>query len=250
MTVLIAEDEKHARENLEKILLELEPTWTIAGKFDTVSSTVAWLKTNNADLLLLDIHLADDLSFKIFEQVDVRTPVIFTTAFDQYALRAFKVNSVDYLLKPIDKQELKQAVDKFKTTRNPAPVAQLQEVLRALQSPAPVWQQRFLVQQGERVMSVPVEQIAWFEGEDRYVYLVKKDGKRFIINYKLSEVETLLDPQHFFRLNRSFIARFDSIKNMTNLSKSRLKVELEPAARREIVVSSEQTQEFKAWLNL
>jgi DNA-binding LytR/AlgR family response regulator len=249
MRILIVEDEKHARDNLEALVLELEPAWDIAAKLDAVRNTVEWLGNNRADLIFLDIHLADDLSFRIFEQIKVETPVIFTTAYDQYALQAFKVNSVDYLLKPIDKQELKSALEKFKNTRTPV-LPDLQILLKALQTPnAPRYQERFLVQQGEKVMSVPVGEVAYFEGEDRYVYLIKKDGKRFIVNYKLSDVDELLNPSDFFRLNRSFIARFDCIKSILNLSKSRVKVELEPAAKREIIVSSENTQAFKAWLN-
>ena len=220
MRAIIVEDEKHARDNLEKLLHELDPGIEIQAKLDSVRGTVAWLEANRTDLIFLDIHLADDLSFKIFEQTQVLTPVIFTTAYDQYALRAFKVNSLDYLLKPIDKEELSQS-----------------------------HQQRFLVTRREKILSVKTDDVAYFEGEDRYVYLVKNDGARFIVEYKLSDLEDLLNPAHFFRLNRSYIARFEAIDKITVLSKSRVKVDLKPAAPREVIVSTETARDFKAWLN-
>lgn len=249
MKAIIVEDEKPARENLEKLLTVLEPSIEIQAKLDSVSSTVKWLMNNQTDLIFLDIHLADDLSFKIFEQVKVETPVIFTTAYDQYAIRAFKVNSVDYLLKPIDQAELAQSLHKFKTTHQVLHNVDFQKIMETIAQPPKSYQERFMVSRGEKVMSVTIDQIAYFEGEDRYVYLIKKDGLRYIIDYKLSDLEELLDPKHFYRLNRSFITHFSSIKNIYSISKSRVKVELDPSARREIVVSSENTQDFKHWLN-
>ncbi len=249
MQVIIVEDEKHARDNLEKLLRELDPSIGIQAKLDSVRSTVAWLQANKTDLIFLDIHLADDLSFKIFEQIEVTAPVIFTTAYDQYALRAFKVNSLDYLLKPIDKEELAFSLEKYRATRPPKPAIDVAQLLQTLQQPKRSYQQRFLVHRREKILSVKTEDIAYFEGEDRYVWLVKRDGNRFIVEYKLSDLEDLLDPTHFFRLNRSFIAHFEAIDKITVLSKSRVKVDLKPAAQREVVVSTEQTRDFKAWLN-
>ena len=249
MKAIIVEDEKLARENLKKLLRELEPEIEIQAKLDSVSTTVTWLSSHQTDLIFLDIHLADDLSFKIFEQIKVNTPVIFTTAYDQYAIRAFRVNSVDYLLKPIDKSELERSLDKFKNNQKTPDSFDIQQLIQSIQQPPKAYQSRFMVSRGEKVMSVTTDQIAYFEGEDRYVYLIKKDGTKYIVDYKLSDLETLLDPKHFYRLNRSFIAHFSSIKSIFNVSKSRVKIELEPSAKREIMVSSENTQEFKAWLN-
>jgi len=252
MTILLVEDEKLAREQLEQMVLELAPDARIAARFDSVARTVAWLRDNPApDLVFLDIQLADDLSFAIFEQVELRSPVIFTTAFDQYAIRAFKVNSIDYLLKPVDRTELAAALQKFRENRRAAPppfdIAQLAEALRkpAVQQ----YQERFMVSRGERLLSIPADQVAWFEGEDRYVWLMSADGKRYPVEYKLSDLEGLLDPRSFFRLNRSFIARFEAIKELVTLSKSRVKVVLSPLPSREVIVSSERTAEFKHWLN-
>jgi len=249
MRVIVVEDEKHARENLEKLLRELDPNIEIQAKLDSVRNTVAWLQANKTDLIFLDIHLADDLSFKIFEQIQVATPVIFTTAYDQYALRAFKVNSLDYLLKPIDKEELAQSLEKYLTMHHPKQDVDFAQLLQSLQQPQRTYQQRFLVHRREKILSVKTDDIAYFEGEDRYVYLVKRDGNRFIVEYKLSDLEELLDPALFFRLNRSFITHFEAIDKITVLSKSRVKVDLKPVAPREVVVSTEQTRDFKAWLN-
>lgn len=249
MKVIVVEDEKHARDNLEKLLHELDSSIEIQAKLDSVRNTVAWLKANETDLIFLDIHLADDLSFKIFEQIQVNTPVIFTTAYDQYALRAFKVNSIDYLLKPIDKEGLALSLEKYRTIHPPKQTLDFAQLLQSLQQPQRNYQQRFLVHRREKILSVKTEDIAYFEGEDRYVYLVKRDNSRFIVEYKLSDLEDLLDPACFFRLNRSYIAHFEAIDKITVLSKSRVKVDLKPTAPREVIVSTEQTRDFKAWLN-
>lgn len=249
MKILIVEDEKYARESLRDLILKVAPEAQIMAMFDSVADTVSWLQSNTADLIFLDIHLSDNLSFAIFEQIEVKIPIIFTTAYDHYAIKAFSVNSIAYLLKPIDEEDLRRAIDKYKDLQMP----QLQ-ALRALKEailspPAPSYQQRFLVKKGEKLASVPVEDIAYFEGEDRYVSLIKKDGSRYFVDYKLSDLEGMLDPQLFFRLNRSFIADFQAISQIITLSKSRVKVSLEPAAKRDIIVSTENTRALKAWLN-
>jgi len=247
MQVIVVEDEKHARENLESLLLEIDPTIEIQAKLESVKRTVEWLQNNQTDLIFLDIHLADALSFKIFEQVEVKTPIIFTTAYDKYALQAFKVNSVDYLLKPIDKEELAQSIEQFKSLpKETIDYSQLESLIKKEKQE---YQERFIVSRGHKIMSVKTDQIAYFEGEDRYVYLTKKDGTRYIIDYKLGDLENLLDPKPFFRLNRSFIANFESIKNIAAITKSRFKVDLDPAASRDIIVSSNNAKHFKAWLN-
>jgi DNA-binding LytR/AlgR family response regulator len=247
MKTIIIEDEKPARQHLESLLRELVPNISIEAQIDSVKKAVEWLSSNKTDLIFLDIHLADDISFKIFEQIEVKTPIIFTTAYDQYALKAFKVNSVDFLLKPIDKNELSQSIRKFNDSK--MQVVDIQQIINSFQQQNAPFQERFLVNKGEKVMSITTDAIAYFEGEDRYVYLVRKDGMRFIIDYKLSDLETLLNPKEFFRLNRSFITHFSSIKDILNVSKSRVKISLEPVNRREIIVSSENTQDFKKWLN-
>ena len=249
MKAVIIEDEKHARDHLKAVLERIEPGIDIQAQLESVSAAVSWLGQNDPELMFLDIHLADDLSFSIFEQIPVSCPVVFTTAYDRYAIQAFKVNSIDYLLKPIDPEELRQAISKYKQLRQPQQAA-LEAIKRAiLQQQTPSFQKRFLVKKGEKFSSVKTEDIAYFEGEDRYVFLVKKDGQRFFVDQKLQALEGMLDPQAFFRLNRSFICHFDSISAMNALSKSRVKVELDPPSKREIIVSTDNTRLFKEWLN-
>ncbi|MEM9886657.1 MAG: LytTR family DNA-binding domain-containing protein [Bacteroidota bacterium] len=249
MNILIVEDERFARQSLIKLLKNIDVEINILAALESVEESVAWLSKHQADLIFLDIHLADDVSFKIFESVEVKTPIIFTTAYDQYALQAFKVNSVDYILKPIEEEELRAALDKFNHNYIAANLdytrlaTTLEEVKQRL------YQERFLVSRRDKIMSITVDQIAYFEGEDRYVYLIKKDGSKFILDYKLSDLEKLLNPKSFFRLNRSFISHFDSIDKIIALSKSRLKVELTPKARRDIFVSAANNRGFKLWLN-
>ena len=249
MNVIIVEDEKYARENLIKQLTDIDPSINVLDEFDTVEDTVEYLLDNRPDLIFLDIHLADDLSFKIFENVEVKSPIIFTTAYDQYALKAFKVHSIDYLLKPIDKQELRVALQKFNRLTTPKS-NELEELKKALLAPdKKEFKKRFMVKKGERLLSIKIEDVAYFEGEDRYTYLITKDNQRFFVDYKLGELEDELDPNAFFRLNRSFIACFDQIRDVIVMSKSRVKVNLEPEAKRDIVVSTENTRVFKEWLN-
>lgn len=247
--VLIVEDEPLAQDHLQRLLRLIQPDIQVLDCLDSIAQSVAWLQNRQSDLIFMDIHLADGLSFGIFEKIQVQTPVIFTTAYDEYALKAFKVNSIDYLLKPIDEDDLRAALHKFSQRIAASPALNLEQLLQAMQRPAVSWQERFLVHRGERLMSVLTEQIAYFEGEDRYVYLVKNDGSRYIVDYRLSDLESLLNPAHFFRLNRSFIAHFSAIQGMISMSKSRIKVELLPAARRPVIVSTESCQAFKEWLN-
>ena len=200
-------------------------------------------------MLFLDIHLADALSFTIFDQVEIITPVIFTTAYDQYMTKAFKVNSIDYLLKPIDTEELKETIKKYKTINQPQKV-DWQELQKFMQNQSQKkYQKRFLVQSGGKILTIKIGDIAYFEAEDQYTYLIKKDGKRFIIDFKLGQLEEMVDPEFFFRLNRSFIAHVDAIDKIIVVSNSRVKVYLNPLNKREIVVSTANTRGFKMWLN-
>ncbi|MEL6835289.1 MAG: LytTR family DNA-binding domain-containing protein [Bacteroidota bacterium] len=250
MKILIIEDEKHARNHLERMLLDLDPNIQITEKLGSVKKSVEYLQTKpEVDLIFLDIHLSDDLSFQIFEQVEVQIPIIFTTAYDQYAIRAFKVNSIDYLLKPIEAGDLSKALDKYRSYQPQYNMANLSQLVAQLKGEEKKYQERFIVSRGDKILSIPTSEVAYFEGEDRYVFLVTREGNRYIVDYRLSDLEDLLDPQHWYRLNRSFIAQFEVIDKIISLSKSRIKVELLPAARRDIFVSSANTRAFKEWLN-
>ncbi|MDX1907648.1 MAG: LytTR family DNA-binding domain-containing protein [Bacteroidia bacterium] len=250
-TYLIIEDEPLAARRLMRLIRDIVPDIHLAEPLDTVSGAVAWLQTHTADLLFMDIHLADGACFSIFEQVEVKTPVIFTTAYDQYALRAFKHNSVDYLLKPIEAEELAAALTKYHTLRQAPPQPDLRQLLASLQAPPPppTYQKRFMVTAGDKIKSVPVEEVAYFYGQQKYVFLITRDNRRHLVDYTLSELETLLHPDDFFRINRQFILGFSSITGMTVWTKNRIKADLSPHPDEEAIVSIEKTRSFKEWLN-
>ncbi|MEL6134573.1 MAG: LytTR family DNA-binding domain-containing protein [Bacteroidota bacterium] len=249
---LIIEDEPLAAKRLARMIHEIDPEVEILDILDAVSSAVQWLKLKETDLIFLDIHLADGNSFSIFEQIEIETPIIFTTAYDEYAIQAFKLNSIDYLLKPIEKSELAQSLQKFKSSQPAAASMDMQALWQAIQeqqAAPPSFQKRFMVSSGDKIKSIPVEEIAYFFGQQKYVFLITHDGRRHIVNYTLGQLESLLDPHDFFRINRQFILRFEAIENMFAYSKSRIKVELKPASDIEAIVSIEKTPRFKSWLN-
>ncbi|MBC8110873.1 MAG: response regulator transcription factor, partial [Verrucomicrobia bacterium] len=190
----------------------------------------------------------DELAFDIFKQVQVDTPVIFTTAYDKYALQAFRLNSIDYLLKPIDKEELNRSVQKFRQQllKSAAQVAFLSEDLMKVQKE---YQKRFLVTSGEKIKSVNFHEIAYFEGHQKYVFLNTHHKEKFIVDITLEKLEELLDPKHFFRINRQFIICFKAISQMVVHTRGRVKIELNPPVKEEVIVSIERALDFKGWLN-
>lgn len=252
LTVAIIEDEPLAAEDLEKTLLQIEADATVSVKLDNVRSAIEWLDNNEVDLILSDIELGDGLSFDIFNQVRNNTPIIITTAYDQYAIRAFKENSIDYLLKPIDKGELEMAIKKYKNWKQndqEFDVNNLLEVLRPFSGQK--FQERFMVTLGEKIHSIPEEEVAYFFSEDRYTFLVTNKGTQHIINNNLGDLEGSLNPKKFYRINRKFIISYGSIQNMVSYSKSRVKIDLVPPPPNamEVVVSVERSGPFKRWLN-
>ncbi len=253
MNLLLVEDEPLAARRLATMLREVAPDATVVGQTESVRETLRWLGTNQApDLLLLDIQLADGLSFEIFQQMPVTTPVIFTTAYDEYALRAFKVNSVDYLLKPIEKEELAAALDKFRQTRGTAPALteQLGRVLEAYGVKPILHKSRFLLRQGGRFEVVETTEIDFLFAEDKVVFLVTNAGKKFIVDETLDELERQLDPRHFFRINRKYLSRLEGIGRIEPHFNGKLRVALRHRpADEEIYVSRERAEAFKGWLN-
>ena len=243
MNAIIIEDEYLAAAELERLLGEVAPEITILTKLDSVSESVKWLKKNKADVIFMDIHLGDGQSFDIFEQVEVTAPVIFITAYDEYALKAFKYQGIDYILKPFDKEELQQALNKLESlspTNTPFPVASLT-----------VYQERFLVTVGTKMKSVTVGDVAYFMADGKYLVLFTRDGQNYILDQTISGIETKLNPAQFFKINRKFIISYNSIKEMVKYSNSRIKIVLIPVppVGIEAIVSSERIQEFKQWLN-
>ena len=243
MNAVIIEDEYLAATELERLLGEIAPEVVILAKLDSVSESVKWLKKNKAELIFMDIHLGDGQSFDIFEQVEITVPVIFITAYDEYALKAFKYQGIDYILKPFDKEELQQALNKLdslSTTGEPFPVATLA-----------VYQERFLVTLGTKMKSITVGDVAYFMADGKYLVLFTRDGQNYILDQTISGIETKLNPALFFKINRKFIISYASIKEMVKYSNSRIKIILVPAPPSgiEAIVSSERIQEFKQWLN-
>lgn len=248
MNILIIEDEGPAARRLTQLLNEKLPGSKIHDNLDTISAAVQWLQTYpEPDLIFLDIQLADGISFEIFGQVKVTAPIIFCTAFDQYAVRAFKLNSIDYLLKPIDPEELEHALNKFRSGRS-VPVISLDQIRSIMQPAAKTYKNRFLVKIGERIQTVDVADIAFFFSEDKATFLQTRAGKKYIIDYTLDEVDDMLSPDTFFRLNRKYISSISAIRDVFTYSNSRLKIHLENCADHDILISRERMAAFKGWL--
>lgn len=251
MRVLIVEDESMAAKRLSNMLLKLEPDAEILDVLDSVKTAVKWLSANEADLLFFDIQLADGLSFEILNQVHINTPIIFTTAFDEYAIKAFKVNSIDYLLKPIDPEELQNALDKFHQnfkrpeTQQPN-LAMLEQAMKMLTKQ---YKERFVVKIGEHIHTISVSDTAYFFSQDKATFLVTQDKKRYIIDYSLEDVESLLDPQEFFRINRKYLISLRAVKDIVSYSNSRLRIILNQSDEMDAIVSRERVQDFKKWLD-
>lgn len=248
MNILIIEDEGPAARRLMQLLREQMPGAEIHGNIDTISGSVEWLQTHpGPDLIFLDIQLADGISFEIFEKIKVTAPIIFCTAYDQYAIRAFKLNSIDYLLKPIDPDELEGALTKFRGGRK-EPVVSLEQIRNLIQPATKTFKTRFLVKVGERIQTVDVNEIAFFFSEDKVTFLQTTAGRKFIIDYTLDELEDMVSPDTFFRLNRKYITSISAIKDVFTYSNSRLKVHLQHCADQDILISRERMGAFKSWL--
>jgi two-component system LytT family response regulator len=255
MKVLIIEDEELAAQRLSQLIAEIEPGVEIAGPFDTVTASVAHLKTKPVyDLIFLDIQLADGKSFSIFDEVKVTIPVIFTTAYDEYAMQAFELNSIDYLLKPVNREKLKNAIDKFRNIREyfggQNPNETLLEVIRSMKNPTrQVYKDRFLISRGDAMIPLKTTEIACFYAEEKEVFLLTNENKRHIIPHTIDELSAKLDPHQFFRVSRQFIVSLDSIRKVHNYFNFKLKLEINPDPKTEIIVSRARVQAFKAWMN-
>lgn len=251
MKVLIVEDESMAAKRLSSMLLKLEPDAEILDVLDSVKTAVKWLSRNEADLLFFDIQLADGLSFEILNQVNIQTPIIFTTAFDEYAIKAFKVNSIDYLLKPIDPEELQNALDKFHQNfkRPEAEQPNMALLEQAMKMLTKQYKERFVVKIGEHIHTISVSDTAYFFSQDKATFLVTKEKKRYIIDYTLEEVEGLIDPQDFFRINRKYLISMRAVKDIVSYSNSRLRIILSQSDEMDAIVSRERVQDFKKWLD-
>ena len=267
LRILIFEDEYPAAERLQRLLAQAAPGAQVLAVLDTVASALAWLASHPApDLILSDIQLADGLSLDVFAQTVVRSPVIFTTAYDQYALQAFRTNSIDYLLKPLKLLELQAALAKLRffseemglkpaegadadsSRQIPPSSLHIERLLDALPQPQRPYKTRFLVRQGESLLPLPTAEAAWFWSRHDTVTLATHDGRRFVVDYTLEQLDGLLDPSQFFRLNRQLIAQLPAVRRLVPHFGGKLLVELSPAPTDEIVVSKERASAVKSWL--
>jgi DNA-binding LytR/AlgR family response regulator len=251
MNTLIIEDELPAAKRLSQLISRFRPQANILTSIDSVEGAIKWFGSNiSPDLIFMDIQLADGLSFDIFNHVDIKAPVIFTTAYDQYTLKAFKVNSVDYLLKPIDPEELAAAFhkfDNFYTQNLQYDRSSIQQLIHAMSKPT--YKERFIIKVGQQLTYVAVSDIQYFYSEDGLVYAKTISAKKHIIDYTLDQLENLLEPSQFFRLNRKVIAKIESIGKIAPYFNSRLKLDLKPKAGFDIIVSRDRVSDFKKWLD-
>ncbi len=253
MRVLIIEDEKPAAEKLEMFLNRYDSDIEIVGILDSVAKSVDWFNDNPhiADLILMDIQLIDGVSFDIFKQVRINTPVIFITAYNEFAIEAFKVNSIDYLLKPIDYSDLYNSLEKLRNLKENLPDKkeriQYEQINEILANFKKNFKNRFMIKVGEHIKSITTDKITLFYAEGRNVSIFTAKGKEYVIDYKLEELESILDPALFYRVNRSFIINIDFITDVIIYSNSRLKIKLENEFEKEIIVSREKVNEFKEW---
>lgn len=250
LNVLIVEDEKLAANRLAKLLAEVDPNVHVIAKTTSIKESIAWLRKHQADLIFLDIQLSDGLSFSIFDEIELHTPVIFTTAYDQYAIKAFELNSVSYLLKPIRKSNLEQALHKYRSIASAFNV-DIEHIVKALKGEKPEYRKRFLVSFGDKLVKINTSEIAYFFAAEKSVFIRTFQGKTYPADWTLDKLEQLLDPALFFRINRKYIIHMDAIAAMTSYSRSRVKIRLQPPAddENESIVSIDRAQKFKDWLN-
>jgi two-component system, LytTR family, response regulator len=257
MKILIVEDEDLAVKKIKKTLSEVDSTADVVGITDSIVATTAWLEENpSPDLILMDIELSDGQSFEIFSRVPVKSAVIFTTSYDEYALKAFKVNSIDYLLKPVQKDDLEAALQKYRQMKAmyasgdknadinmEALVKELQHKLQPKE-----YRKRFLVKHGQKLVSIEVDEIAYFFSDGRLNFFKTDDNRKFVVDYTMDELEDMLDPEKYFRISRAFYVSVKSIGQIHDYFGNRLMLNLKPFVDKEAIVSREKVTDFKKWM--
>lgn len=247
MKIIIIEDEEAASKKLSKMLREINPDINILTVLESVKDSLRWLKNNAPpDAAFVDIQLSDDMSFEIFRQLETGFPVIFTTAYDDYILKSFEYNSIDYILKPITEERLEKALDKISKFekhffRN--------KISRLLEQNEPKYRERFIVKKGLEYISIETKDIAYFFSEHKLVFLKDKNANKYLVDKPLSELTSELDPIKFFRLNRQFLCEISAIKKYRTDSKGKIIAELEPPSGEEVIISKEIAPVFKKWIN-
>ena len=256
MNVVVIEDERLTAKRLVSLIKKYDASIKVVVEIPSVTEAISWFETHpvsSVDLMFMDIHLEDGDSFQIISKLNLQTPIIFTTAFDEYMIRAFKVNSIDYLLKPINYEELAAALDKFRLlrTRNeasPSPVDIAALIRQLSQENSPQFKERFMVTVGTKIRSVKAETIAYFYMEEKTVLLVTNDGTTLPVDYSLDKLMHVVDPKKFFRVSRQFVVSLNSIQMIHTLSAGKLKLDLVPRSKHEVFVSGDRVSAFKEWL--
>lgn len=252
MDILIIEDEPHAAQRLAVLVSELVSDARIVSKIDSVKKAIGWFATNPApDVVLMDIQLADGISFEIFDQCKVSSPVIFTTAYDEYAVRAFKVNGIDYILKPIGKEELRIALNKVINTKQSANERDdlMRMMSEAIKKLTQNYKSRFVVKVGEHLRTIEIASIRFFVSRDKITFCVTDDNRSLILDYTIEQLEQLVSPERYYRINRKYLVSADAIQDIITYSNSRLRLILKGSQDNDIIVARERVQDFKDWLN-
>ena len=252
MKIAIIEDEKPAAAMLEMLIKQVEPSTQVITQIPSVAKSIEWLKANEkeVDVIFMDIQLTDGLCFEIFKEIKVIKPIIFTTAYDEYAIEAFKVNSIDYLLKPIKIEALTQSINKlksFKPTVQPDSITNYHDLINLLAQKQQNYPPRIMVKVGEHIKSIKVDETAFFFAEGRTVFIVTNEKRKYIVDYTLEELSNMLDPRLFFRCNRTYIVNINAITDVLVYSSTRLKVRLPKEFDDEVIVSRERVNQFKNW---
>ncbi len=248
MNVLILEDESRAANYLERLILKVAPEMKVIAKLESVRDAVPFLSIHpDISLIFSDVQLADGLSFEIFGQVTVKCPIIFTTAYDHYAIEAFKTNGIDYLLKPVEEERLKKAIEKIKLF---SPVLALEKILSISNSTnGKTYKSRFMVKVGDKIKSIPVEEILAFYSLEKATYIHTSTNRDYCIDYTIDQIEALLDPDLCFRINRKYIVSIQACSNILAWTNSRLRLKIEGINDDDIIVARERVQDFKEWLD-
>jgi DNA-binding LytR/AlgR family response regulator len=254
MRILIIEDEQPTAQELKKHLISLEPAAEIASMEDSVETAIEWLQKNPMpDLIFMDIQLADGLCFEIFQEIDVRCPVVFCTAFDQYAIEAFKVNGVEYILKPFNREMVGKALEKvknlkgfFRSGQEPSQMSHLADLLTNLQS---AYKTSFLVSYRDKLVPITTREISYFHIEDEVTFVHTLEGKRFFVNHSLDELERKLDPKQFFRANRQFIVNFEDIVSVEPYFSRKMLLKTRTATKEPVIISKVKSPELVRWMN-
>jgi DNA-binding LytR/AlgR family response regulator len=250
MKVVIIEDEQLSAQRLEGMLKKINPAMEVLAILPSVAESVEWFKCNtDPDLIFMDIHLEDGQCFNIYEKINLDLPAIFTTAYDEYMIRAFKVNSIDYLMKPINYEELVHAIEKYKRLHEQQSEKEnMGALLQAIQTKEADYKQRFLISIGSRLKTVEVADVHYFYSAEKVTFLVTKDNQRYPVDFSLDKLAAALNPQKFYRINRQMMLGLSAITNIHVYPKGRLRIDVVPDFKEEVLVSLDKVVEFKEWL--